>query len=375
MAVMGVKQGTKSWGDSAGRDDITKGDKINTNSAIDQAGLGAENVGDVLNKIVDPNWVDPSKKVRTTGNDKMDKDAFMKLMLAQMKHQDPSNPMQSHELAAQLAQFSSVEQLQNVNTTLARMETAQKPTESFQALNFIGKAVSGDSSKVTRLKGDKTHDFTYTLPDTAKEAVVRIRNSSGETVRTINLKELKKGENTYTWNGQDDRGAAMPTGDYQMFMEATSTAGAKLAAKTDFEGTITGINYTADGPVLLVGNQSIKLKDVKKIVDPSLMKNGQISKNFSGQDLKNKQVTSQNKEKQTEEDKGAQEPSLATASNIMDNVGMSRDMIAKLEKETKPDNSSMKAETKSTPQTGPTQVKPQTPNRPSTFSEKGSNLR
>jgi flagellar basal-body rod modification protein FlgD len=372
MAVMGVKAGTKSWGDSTGNE-ITKSDKINTNSAIDKAGLGEENVGDLLNKIVDPNWVDPSKKVRTTGNDKMDKDSFMKLMLAQMKHQDPSNPMQSHELAAQLAQFSSVEQLQNVNTTLTRMEAGQKPTESFQALNFIGKAVSGDSSKVTRMKGDKSHDFSYTLPDNAKEAVVRIRNSSGETVRSINLKDLKKGENSYTWNGQDERGASLPTGDYQMFLEATSATGAKLAAKTDFEGTITGINYTAEGPVLLVGNQSIKLKDVKKIVDPSLMKNGQIVNKVSGQDLKNNKVTSQTKEKVADEDKGAQEPSLATASNLIDNVGMSRDMMAKLEKETKPD--SMKPDSKPAPQTGPTQMKPQSPNRPSTTSEKGSNLR
>lgn len=77
----------------------------------------------------------------------MDKDAFMKLMLAQMKHQDPTNPMQSHELAAQLAQFSSVEQLQNLNTTMTDMRNGQKPSESFQALNFIGKAVSGGLGK------------------------------------------------------------------------------------------------------------------------------------------------------------------------------------------------------------------------------------
>src|SRR5690606_35195937 len=107
--------------------------------------LGGQDVGEFLNKIADPNWVDPQKRFRATGNDKLDKEAFMKLMLAQMKNQDPTNPMKSHEMAAQLAQFSSVEQLSNINTTLTAMQAGQKPTESFQALNFIGKAVAGDS--------------------------------------------------------------------------------------------------------------------------------------------------------------------------------------------------------------------------------------
>lgn len=338
MSVMSVKTGTKNWSEAT-QNDITKGDKMQMLSANDQAKMGDENVGDMLNKIADPNWVDPNKKVRGVGNDKMDKDGFMKLMLAQMKHQDPSNPMQSHELAAQLAQFSSVEQLQNINTTLTDMKAGQKPTESFQALNFIGKAVSGDSAKYVRIKGDKDYDFSFNLPDNAKEVVVRIRNGTGETIRTMNMKDLKKGANNFNWNGQDERGQVAPAGEYSFFVDATGTTGAKLAAKTDFEGKITGVNYTPEGPVLLVGNQSIKLKDVKKIVDPSLMNNGQIAKNVAGQDLKTQPLTTHNEEKK-EEVKAADDPPLQTTSNLMDSVKMSRDMMAKLEKETKPDSSS-----------------------------------
>jgi flagellar basal-body rod modification protein FlgD len=276
--------------------------------------------------------------MRTAGNDKMDKDAFMKLMIAQMKHQDPTNPMQSHELAAQLAQFSSVEQLQNVNKTLDEMKESQKPTESFQALNFIGKAVSGDSSKLVRVKNDKTHDFSYTLSADAKDAQFKVRNSAGEIIRTIDLKDLKKGPNNYTWNGLDERGQPAPAGEYQFFLDATAANGAKLAVKTDFDGVITGLNYTPEGPVLLVGTQSIKLKDVKKIVDPSLMKNDQKVKSSSAQDLLKQPVASQNGEK-ADEEKRAGDPTAAPASNLMSSVGMSRDMMAKLEKETKPDSS------------------------------------
>ena len=333
MSVMGVKLGTKSFSD-APQNEITKADRTNLVSATSQGKFGDDSVGDVLNKIADPNWVDPSKKPRAVGNPSLDKDAFMKLMLAQMKHQDPTNPMQSHELAAQLAQFSSVEQMQNMNTTLTDIKAGQKPTESFQALNFIGKAVSGDSSKLVRAKGDKSHDISFTLPDNAKEGKIRIRDGNGETIRSVDLKDLKKGPNNYVWNGLDEKGNAAPSGDYQMFIEAIGSSGQKLAAKTDFEGVISGVNYTAEGPVLLVGSQSVKLKDVKKIVDPSLTKNDQKMKPAMAQDLKKQQVASENENK--EEEKKAGDPPLQTASNLMSSVGMSRDMISKLEKEMKP---------------------------------------
>jgi flagellar basal-body rod modification protein FlgD len=344
MSMMGVKAGTKAFS-NATQNEISGGSVgPKTNSAQDLAKFGDENIGDVLNKIADPNWVDPSKKIRTTGDDKMGKDSFMKMMIAQMKHQDPTNPMQSHELAAQLAQFSSVEQLQNVNQSLDEMKAGQKPTESFQALNFIGKAVSGDSSKLVRVKGDKTHDFSYTLGGDAKEAKFKVRNSAGEIIRTVDLKELKQGANSFTWNGMDDRGSAAPAGEYQFFLEATAANGQKLGVKTDFEGIISGLNYTPEGPVLLVGTQSVKLKDVKKIVDPSLMKNGQISQNTKltpGQDLLKQQSASQNGEKADEEQR-AGDPVQPPASNVMDSVGMSRDLMARLEKETRPDSSQKK---------------------------------
>lgn len=160
------------------------------------------------------------KKIRAVGNDKLDKDAFMKLMLAQMKNQDPTNPMKSHEMAAQLAQFSSVEQMQNMNNTLTDIKNAQKPTETYQALNFIGKAVSGDSSTLTRVKGDKAHDFNFELPQNAKDIEIKVRNAQGEIVRKVDLHDLKSGQNTWTWNGENEHGQQAPVGEYTFLVEA-----------------------------------------------------------------------------------------------------------------------------------------------------------
>lgn len=270
MTVMNTKLGVNQFGATQ-----TKATSSNASQAqltdADLKKLGGDNVGDVLNKVADPNWVDPSKKMRTVGNDKLDKDAFFKLMLAQMKNQDPTNPLKSHEMAAQLASFSSLEQMQNMNTTLTDLKNGQKPTEQFQVLNLLGKGVAGDSSKILRNPGDKSHEFVFNLPMKAKEADIRVRNADGEVVKTYKLTGLKEGENRLPWNGQDEKGNAVPAGEYQFFIEAKNDQGQKMAIKTEFEGQITGVNYAPEGPVLLIGNQAIRLRDVKKIVDPQLM--------------------------------------------------------------------------------------------------------
>jgi len=318
-------------------------------SAQDKEKLNGLDVGEVLNKVADPNWVDPSKKIRTVGNDKLDKDAFFKLMLAQMKNQDPTNPLKSHEMAAQLANFSSLEQMQNVNQTLTEMKAGQKPLEQFQSLNFIGKAVAGDSSRIVRAKGDKSHDFLFNLPGAASEVKIHLKNADGEVVKKYDLKNLKEGSNRITWTGEDEKGNKMSEGEYQFMIEATNAQGQKFNVKTDFNGTITGVNYTPEGPVLLVGKQSVRLRDVKKIMDPSLMNNDQKVNEVTGQDLKSADAVGQTENKNetakspTETpvsakanaeatDEGA--PAAPMKSKLMENVGLSSGMMAKIAKET-----------------------------------------
>lgn len=365
MGVFGAARGTKTWSDKPNDNYVQKQTQPNNISATEQGKLGEENVGDVLNKVADPNYVDPAKKMRGAGSDKMDKDAFMKLMLAQMKHQDPTNPLKSHEMAAQLAQFTSVEQLTNINSGIEALRASSKPTESFQALNFIGKAVSGDSAKIVRMKGDKEHDFTFNLPDDASKVEIKIRNAQGDVLRKVELKDLKKGQNNFVWNGQDEKGMVQSSGEYSVVVEATAKGGKnKLNVKTDFDGVITGVSYTAEGPVLLVGNQSVRLSDVKKIVDPSLKKNDQKAAGPVQPDLKNQPVAAKNESKgevkadvngevkpektastspvtakataaAAAENKGAGDPTPTPLQAMLDNVALTGEMKNKLANELK----------------------------------------
>jgi flagellar basal-body rod modification protein FlgD len=329
--MMSVKSGTQTWS-TAQQTSSLKAPAASSTAAV--AGGNADeqpqNIGEIANKIADPNWIDPSKK-RKVGSNELDKDAFLKLMLAQMKHQDPTNPLKSHEMAAQLAQFTSLEQLFNINESLGEMKKTQDPRTNFQALEFIGKAVSGDSSKVTRAKGDKEHDFNFNLPAAASEMKVKVRNAAGDFVRTFDLKNVKAGPQKITWNGITENGDEARPGEYTFMVEAKSSNGAKIVPKTDFEGRITGVNFTVTGPVLMIGNQTVRLSDVRKIVDPSL--NSGAEKGQPGA----ADLSKQNEKVQTQkqiQSKNASAKSDDLASNL-DSVVMSGGLADRLKKDTK----------------------------------------
>lgn len=265
MGVMNVKRGTQAFSKNS-EGSALKGDSLNSGDAKDfKKAFGDQDMGQVLNKVADPNWVDPTKKARGVGNAELGKDAFMKMMLAQMKNQDPTNPTPSHEMAAQLAQFSSLEQLSNINTSIEGLKQATAPSGNYQALAFIGKKVSGDGSSVTRIKGDTKHDFSFDLQGDAIKAKITVKDAAGNVVRTLQATNLKKGQNSIEWNGLQEDGTPARAGEYKFAIEANASSGQKVYAKTTFEGRITGMNFGAEGPILMVGKKQVRMSEVKKI--------------------------------------------------------------------------------------------------------------
>ena len=229
--------------------------------------FGGKALKDVLNEVADPNYKAKKTKVRGVGNAELGKDAFFKLMLTQLKQQDPTNPLKSHEMAAQLAQFSSVEQLTNMNQTLSKMSQKDGQQGKFDVLSLIGKHVSGDSGKIDRMKGDKQHKIEFTLPKAVDNATVSIKDGKGIVVKKYELKELKQGKNQLLWNGLHDDGKDARVGQYTANISAMSQ-GRKVMADTKFSGAVEGVQFTGKGPVLIVGGKTLNLRDVKKIAVP-----------------------------------------------------------------------------------------------------------
>lgn len=331
---MSVKTGTKTWSDAKAPETETS---VSSLSMKDKEKIGDADLKAIANKAADKNWVDDRKRVAGHGNSNMDKDAFFKLMLAQLKNQDPMNPLKNHEMAAQLAQFSSLEQMTNMNTTLTKLEGKTTQPENFQALNLIGKTVAGDSSRVTRTAFDKEHDFNFNLPQDASQATVKLLSAKGELVREYKLNDLKTGANKISWNGMNEGGVKQPPGEYVFQIEAINNQGGKIPVSTAFKGEITGLSFSAEGPVLQVGSQNIKMRDIGQITDSSAKPVDQNLKNQTSLDLKNSgDVTQTNIKNVADTSSNA----LATqkqngASDVMTQVAMSRDLMNKLQKEMK----------------------------------------
>jgi flagellar basal-body rod modification protein FlgD len=263
--MMSVSRQTQNWSKTPQEPDAPSDNK-NTLSATDKEKLfGDQDLGAVLNKVADHNYIDPTKKPRGVGNANLDKDAFLKLLLTQMKNQDPTNPLKSHEMAAQLAQFTSLEKLTNIDESVNGLRKDQAPTLNYEALNLIGKTVSGDSAKVERTDTKSAHAIRFQLRADAQKVKIDIKGDEGKVVRTIELNNLKAGKNEISWNGQLDDGTVAKPGEYRVVIEAKNLEGKKVWADTKFEGLIDGITFTAQGPLLSVGNQQVRFSDVEKL--------------------------------------------------------------------------------------------------------------
>lgn len=265
---MNVKLGTQAWSKTP-QPGIQHTDNVHHSSAFAEekvTGQG-ENIGDVLNRVADPNYVSQTHKRRTVGNPELGKDAFMSLLLTQMKSQDPTNPMKSHEMAAQLAQFTSLEKLTNIESAINKLRTDSKPDKNFEALQLIGKTVVTDSTKITRADQKTPSDLKFSLAADAIKATVSIKDAKGNIVRTLTFNNLKKGKNDVSWNGQFEDGTQAPLGDYTLDVEARNSSGAKIFAQMKSQGTITGVNFTSHGPQVLIGKEAIDIADIKSISD------------------------------------------------------------------------------------------------------------
>jgi flagellar basal-body rod modification protein FlgD len=267
--MMSVKGGTQTW-TTAPQQSSQKPDNTNSISASDREKyFQDESIGDTLNKVADPNYIDESKKMRTVGDPTLGKDAFMTLLLTQMKNQDPTNPLKSHEMAAQLAQFTQLEKLQNIDSGIAGLRKDAEPNKNFEALAFIGKTITTDNSKVSRTDTESQHEIRFNLPADAQTMKMVVKDAAGNPVRNLEFKNLKSGKNELNWNGMTDDGSKAPAGEYSVAFEAMGSNGHKMAIETKTEGVISGVNFTPKGPQLMVGKQVVNMSDVKSIAESS----------------------------------------------------------------------------------------------------------
>jgi len=194
----------------------------------------------------------------------MDKEAFLTLLIAQLQHQDPLNPADSTEFTAQLAQFSSLEQLSNVNENLESLKLYQASMNNSQAVAIIGKeiAFAGNSMEV---KSGQASACEFELSAAAKQATVSIYDATGNFVVDIELTSLPAGQQSVTWDGKDRNGNTVADGSYTFDVQAEGTNGETPTATTYSRGTVTGITFEDGITYLMVGGAKVAIGDVTRI--------------------------------------------------------------------------------------------------------------
>ncbi len=203
---------------------------------------------------------------RHTGKkrNELGKDDFMKLMSAQLKYQDPVSPMKNEQMAAQLAQFSALEQMMNVNSTLEKMVSGQKPSEHMMAASLIGKRVTTDKTHFQLEKGEAP-EIGFALPDDATSVNVAVVSAKGEVVREFELGEMQKGQQSVRWDGKNGKGQDQPIGEYSYKISAMDSMGKPMNMKVDSAGIVTGVTFEGGKSLLIVDGKKIPIESVGQI--------------------------------------------------------------------------------------------------------------
>ena len=196
---------------------------------------------------------------------KMGKDEFLKLFVAQMRHQDPLNPLEGQEMAAQLAQFSSVEQLIRMNETLAGQAASGASIvaaiNSSSAMNAIGRTVTAIGNDVLLPEGGNA-SVSATVGGAGGNAVLKIYDGAGREVGSRSLGYVPAGMGTWELGSAAE---GLPPGHYTYSLEVADAEGEIVPTQTYTVARIDGVRYGGDGPVLTAGSLSIPIGQVVQI--------------------------------------------------------------------------------------------------------------
>jgi flagellar basal-body rod modification protein FlgD len=199
----------------------------------------------------------------------MGREDFLLLLVTQLSNQDPLNPMDGQEFAAQLAQFSSLEQLINLNdgmTAAAELNgLLAQSINSGVAAGLIGKQIEAIGNEF-RFDGQTAQTVHFELDRAAGAVTVEVFDEAGRKVRTLDGGALGKGEQHLNWDGTGDDGAALPAGTYTFEVRATDGAGATVAVTPLMRGTVDRVTFSQGGILLWIGDESVAMGNVRSVL-------------------------------------------------------------------------------------------------------------
>ncbi|WP_272699186.1 flagellar hook assembly protein FlgD [Desulfovibrio sp. Fe33] len=198
----------------------------------------------------------------------LDQDAFLTILVAQLTHQDPLNPMEDTEMTSQLAEFSSLEQLTNINDGINTLNESMSQNDMLTAVSFIGKEVKAEGYKVSLNEGNSSTIY-YGFGEAVTSIMMNIYDSEGAIVRTVELGSKEAGTYQYTWDGKNENGDLLPDGQYGVGILGQDLDGDYVMVQTEISGRVDGV-VTENGTqyLRLEDGRFVNMLNVKEVVDP-----------------------------------------------------------------------------------------------------------
>lgn len=225
---------------------------------------------------ISPVATNSDSSTRQTGNlQALGKDDFLQLLVTKLQNQDPLNPMSDEDFVAQLAQFSSLEQMNNIADAITQsnqLEVLQaQSVNNTMAAGLIGKDVKATYDSLY-LGSDDEPRLSYTIDKPADTVVLTIKDSEGTTIATITQDGVEAGAHTLTWDGTDSQGNRAPEGKYSV--EATASVGddVTFTPRLSVTGTINTVIYRDGNAYVTVDGIEIPLGDITAVGEPGAFK-------------------------------------------------------------------------------------------------------
>ena len=195
----------------------------------------------------------------STRTQSMGREEFLALLVAQLKNQDPLSPMDSMDFTTQLAQFSSLEQLYNVNASVQGLSAYQQGMYNAQAVSLIGKQVVAEGGNNFVLAGDSA-EISYELLADAQNISVSIFDEAGQQVAVLSPGSQNQGVRTLVWDAGD---AAF--GVYSFRISALDVQDCPVDVQAMLTGPVTGIEFSDNAIWLTVNGRQISMESVHAI--------------------------------------------------------------------------------------------------------------
>lgn len=207
----------------------------------------------------------------TTSSTSTDKDTFLKLLVAQLTHQDPLNPVEDKEFITQLAQFTQVEELQKISAGMDQLNESYLNSQITSAASLIGLEVIAGGYNIYLANADQfTSEADYptiffTPPRDMTEGTFTIyaNDSSGNPGQIVYSTSLGAytagGLHQIAWDGKNSSGAPMPNGSYSVSISAKDADGNSMLVDLSSDGVVIGVETSKDG------NHKLYLNDGRKV--------------------------------------------------------------------------------------------------------------